>query len=43
MAYVEVGVGEVGTELEIEILSERFPAKVIPEFPHDPDNERLRS
>ena len=31
------------TELEIEILSKRDPAKVIPESPHDPDNERLGS
>ncbi len=43
LPYVEVSVGEVGTKLEIENLSERFPAKVISEFPHDPDNERLRS
>jgi dimethylglycine dehydrogenase len=32
-----------GTQFEIEILGQRYPAKVVPESPYDPDNERLRS
>jgi len=31
-----------GTKLEIEILSERFLAVVVPESPWDPENARLR-
>ena len=31
------------TALEIEILGERFPARVVSESPWDPANERLRS
>ena len=33
---------KTGTELEIEILGERFSAIVIPESPFDPENKRLR-
>ena len=43
LGYVVAEAGEVGTALEIEILGRRFPARVIPESPHDPDNERLRA
>ncbi len=43
LGYVDSGHETVGTELEIEILGTRYPARVIPESPHDPDNERLRS
>jgi dimethylglycine dehydrogenase len=32
-----------GEEFEVEILGERHPARVIPESPFDPDNERLRA
>jgi len=32
-----------GEEFEVEILGDRYPARVIPESPFDPDNERLRS
>ena len=32
-----------GQELEIEILGERFAARVIQESPYDPDNRRLQS
>ena len=42
LGYVDNGHGTVGTELDIEILGKRYPARVIPESPHDPDNERLR-
>lgn len=42
LAYVASEAAEVGTELEIVILQERFPAVVIPDSPWDPENERLR-
>ncbi len=32
-----------GEEFEVEILGERHPARVIPESPFDPDNDRLRA
>ena len=32
-----------GSEVEIEILGERYVAKVVPESPWDPSNERLRA
>jgi dimethylglycine dehydrogenase len=43
LAYVKTGNGEIGTELEVEILGERRPARVIPESPCDPENEKLRA
>jgi len=43
LGYVENGHEAVGTELEIEILGRRYPALVVPDSPHDPGNERLRS
>ena len=43
LAYVEGGFGGVGAELEIEILGERYVARVIPESPFDPSNTRLRA
>ena len=43
LAYVDAGEGEVGAEMEIEILGERYAAKVIEESPHDPENKRLRA
>jgi dimethylglycine dehydrogenase len=43
LAYVKSGNGDIGTELEIEILGERRAARVIPESPCDPDNLRLRA
>ena len=42
MAYVKPEVAEIGTRLEIEVLSERFPACVVAESPWDPENARLR-
>jgi dimethylglycine dehydrogenase len=42
VGYVEPDVAAPGTKLEIEILSERFPATVVPESPWDPENARLR-
>ena len=35
--------GEIGTELEIQILGERRRATIIPESPYDPENARLRA
>tara|TARA_B100001996_G_scaffold101049_1_gene75786 strand:+ start:1 stop:1803 length:1803 start_codon:yes stop_codon:yes gene_type:complete len=43
LAYVRSGSGDLGTELEIEILGERCSARVIPESPCDPENLKLRA
>jgi dimethylglycine dehydrogenase len=43
LAYVLSGNGDIGTSLEIEILGERRPARVIQESPCDPDNLKLRA
>lgn len=43
MAYVKPEHAALGSELEVEILGERFAAKVIEESPWDPQNERLRA
>ena len=43
MAYLRPEAAELGTELEIEVLAERFPARVIAESPWDPENQRLRA
>jgi dimethylglycine dehydrogenase len=43
LAYVKPEAAGIGTELEIEILSERRAARVIPESPCDPDNKNLRT
>ena len=43
IGYVAAGAGEVGTALELEVLGERFPAKVIPQSPADPENEKPRA
>ena len=37
------GNGTIGTELEVEILGERRPARVINESPCDPENQKLRA
>ena len=42
LGMIESKYSELNTKLEIEILGERFPAKVIAESPFDPKNERLR-
>ncbi len=42
LGYVQSAHADIGTELEIEILGERKPAKIIPESPYDPDNNSLR-
>ena len=43
LGLVRVDLAEIGTELEIEILGEKYQAIVIEESPFDPTNECLRS
>jgi dimethylglycine dehydrogenase len=43
LAMVQPQHGETGSELEIQILGERFRATVIGESPYDPENARLRA
>ena len=43
LAYVRPEAAALGTELAIDILGSRRAARVIPESPHDPENERLRA
>ncbi len=43
LGMVPPDLGDEGSEFEVEILGKRYPARVIPESPFDPDNERLRS
>jgi dimethylglycine dehydrogenase len=35
--------GAEGTELEIQILGQRYKATIIPESPYDPANVKLRA
>ncbi len=43
LAYLRPEAAALGTELAIDILGSRRAARVIPESPHDPENERLRA
>lgn len=43
LAYVSPEADAVGMELIIDILGSRRTARVIPDSPHAPGNERLRS
>ncbi|MCY4502522.1 MAG: hypothetical protein OXE57_13290, partial [Alphaproteobacteria bacterium] len=43
LAYVRPEAAGLGVELAIDILGSRRAARVIPESPHDPENERLRA
>lgn len=43
LAMVRPDLGELGQELEVKILGERYKATVIPESPFDTENERLRA
>ncbi len=43
IGYVGPESAALGTELEIEILGDRRSARVIPESPWDPENQRLRA
>ena len=42
MAYVDAAAGEIGSELEIEILGQMKAARVVPESPYDPESASLR-
>jgi len=43
LAYVLTEHGDIGTELEIEILGEKHPARIISESPCDPENIKLKA
>jgi dimethylglycine dehydrogenase len=43
LAMVRPDLGEIGSELEIQILGDRYKATVVEESPFDPNNERLRA
>ena len=43
LAFLEPGLAALGSELTIDILGERTPAKVIPSTPFDPDTLRPRA
>lgn len=43
LAMVRPDLAEIGTELEIEILGQRYKATVLEESPYDPANEKLRA
>ena len=42
-AYIEPGSASVGTELEIGILGERYPARIVGPVLYDPENKLPRS
>lgn len=42
MAYVEHGMAATGTALQVHIVGERRPCRVIPGSPHDPSGSRMR-
>jgi dimethylglycine dehydrogenase len=42
LGMVQVDCSAVGTGLDIEILGQTYPARVVPDSPFDPENERLR-
>ncbi len=43
LAMVHPSCADLGTELEIDILGERYKCLVLEESPYDPSNEKLRS
>ncbi len=43
LAMVRPELAEIGTAVDIEILGERYPARVVQESPWDPENARLRA
>ena len=43
LGMVRPDLGEVGQELDITILGDRFRARIVPESPYDPANERIRA
>ncbi len=42
LGFVRPELAEAGTELEIDVLGEMKPAKIVAESPYDPDNAALR-
>ena len=42
LAYLPPDLAATGTPMQLDILGRRYPARVIPEAPHDPDNLRPR-
>jgi dimethylglycine dehydrogenase len=42
LGFVQPELAAEGTELEIDVLGEMKPAKIIAESPYDPENEKLR-
>ena len=42
LGMVKPDLAEAGTELEIDILGKNYTARVVPDSPFDPNNERLR-
>jgi dimethylglycine dehydrogenase len=42
LGFVTPELAAEGTELEIDVLGEQKPARVIAESPYDPENEKLR-
>ena len=43
LGYVRAQFSQVNTAVEIEILGSRYPAKVIPDSPYDPEHRSLKS
>lgn len=43
LAMVRPELGEVGSELEVQILGDRYPATIVAESPFDAENVRLRA
>ncbi|MEO1199860.1 MAG: FAD-dependent oxidoreductase [Pseudomonadota bacterium] len=42
LAFVAPERAEIGTQMEVDLLGDRFAAEVIPPSPYDPDMERVR-
>ncbi|MEM7193449.1 MAG: FAD-dependent oxidoreductase [Pseudomonadota bacterium] len=42
MAFIKSEFANPGTELSVQVLENRLPAKVLSDSPYDPDNTRLR-
>ena len=43
LGFVQIDLAVIGTELEIEILGEKYQAVVVEESPFDPANQSLRA
>ena len=43
LGMVQPTLNREGQELDIDILGTRYPCRVIPESPYDPENKRLRA